>query len=75
MYSANSEKRVKGGDYARRRKVCRALKVDAEHQDVARLPTKTVVVSDAEAIDVGVDCDVLLVEEQRQAVRGETRCT
>ena len=33
--------------------------VDAEHPDVVRAAAKMLVVGDADAIDVGVDCDVL----------------
>ena len=36
-----------------------APEVDVEHPDVARSATKALAVSDADTIDVGVDCGVL----------------
>ena len=59
MYLANSEERAEGGDDVRRREALGALEVDAEHPDVVRAATKTLAVSDAKAIDVCDDCDVL----------------
>ena len=56
---AHSEERVEGGDNVRRRTVRGTSEVDVEHLDLTNTATKTIVVGDAEAINIGVDCGVL----------------
>ena len=61
-----------GGDEARQREVLRPPEVNSVYQAVVRLATKTRDVDDAETIDVGVDCDVVLVEKaQRRVLKGD----
>ena len=68
---ANTQQRAARGRDAGRRRARGLPQVDAKLQQVAGAATKALLVGGAEAVDVGVDRDVLLLEEAQKGDAGD----